>query len=450
MSVAFEDARGVVNDEAPSATSASEEAVPQSRSKDPAFLLERTEEYFHGRVASSFKGRHPLKGRTPGPGDVLMRSNDYLCLAGDRRLIEAEVEALKTHGHGNSVSRVWDYYSNVDLNSFELRLARLMGAEDAVLCNSGYCANVGLIQAITKPQTPVYIDMTAHLSMWEGVTSAKATAIPFRHNDADYLERKIKQHGPGVIAVDSVYSTSGDICPIADIVAVAERNDCVLIVDETHSFGCHGPNGAGLVSQLGLDARVHFRTIGLSKAVASRGGVVVCSKRNAEFVRFEAYPAIFSTSVLPHEVAGYNAVLDIFETDGWRRDRLHQHHAELRAGIDALGYNMEASQTQIISLESGDCLSTVKLKDALERNGIFGSIFFPPAVPETRCSMRLTVNCGLTSREITHVIDTLRDIREEVEMASWKSTRRRAAKAVTQSPEPARIVKAGASEERAA
>ena len=111
------------------------------------------------------------------------------------------------------------------------------------------------------------------------------------------------------------------MAPLHELVEVCERHGAALIVDETHSFGAQGPGGAGLVVAAGLAERVHFRTIGLSKAVASRGGLIVCSRRNAEYFRYESLPAIFSTSVMQHEVAGYDAVLDILENEEWRRDQ---------------------------------------------------------------------------------------------------------------------------------
>ncbi len=391
---------------------------------DPDFLHNKVQTYYHNRIEEKWQGNHPLKGLPSGPNSVLMRSNDYLCLAGDKRIIKSEIRALRKLGHGDSASRVWGYHLQDTMRTFELRLAKLMKAEDSVLCNSGYCANVGLIQTFATLETPIYIDMRAHISLWEGITSARAKATPFRHNDVGHLERLIKKNGSGFIIVDSLYSTDGNISPLEEIVQVSERYNCVMIVDETHSFGTHGPNGAGLVVKKGLADRVHFRTVGLSKAVASRGGVVICSKRNAEFFRYEAFPSIFSTSVLQHEVAGYNAVLDVLESDDWRPKRLHKNHAFLKKHISALGYNIENCKSQLISLESGDILTTIKLRQILEENDIFGSIFFPPAVPDKRCLIRFSVNCALSTKQLNHVIDVCKNIREEIKLEEWRSTRR--------------------------
>jgi CAI-1 autoinducer synthase len=176
---------------------------------------------------------------------------------------------------------------------------------------------------------------------------------------------------------------------------------------------------------LGLAHRVHFRTVGLSKAVASRGGVVIGSARNMEFFRYEAYPMIFSTSVLGHEVAGFEAALDIIETEEWRRTRLHHNHAVLRAGLDDLGYNVDDCDTQILSLEAGLETDVRRLRDALEENDVFGSVFCAPATPKKRALVRFTVNASLTAEQINHVLSAGARIRTEVGMAGWASTRRR-------------------------
>jgi CAI-1 autoinducer synthase len=170
---------------------------------------------------------------------------------------------------------------------------------------------------------------------------------------------------------------------------------------------------------------VHFRTVGLSKAVASRGGLVVSSRRNIEYFRYESLPTIFSTSVMQHEVAGFDAVLDILQREDWRRDKLHANHTYLRQGLDALGYNVAASKTQIIALEPGDIRQTTVLRDALEKRGVFGAIFFPPATPDKRCIIRFTVNCGLSRHELDRIIEVCGEIREEVGMAEWRSTKRK-------------------------
>jgi len=406
---------------------------------DPEFIRERTDDYYVRRKLELWQGAHPLQGRAPRPGDIKVRSNDYLCLAEHPHIIESEIAALKAGGHGDAVSRVWIHHQRDITQEFEHRMASLMQAEDVVLCSSGYTANVGLLQSFAARDKPVYLDMKAHISLHEGVVSAGAKPFLFRHNDPNSLERLLAANGPGLVAVDALYSTDGAKAPLKDFVEVCERFGAALIVDETHSFGAQGPNGAGIVVAEGLADRVHFRTVGLSKAVASRGGVIACSRRNAEYFRYESLPAIFSTSVMQHEVAGFDAVLDILVTEEWRRTALHANHAYLKAGLDRLGYNVDASWAQIIALEAGDIVQTTNLRDALEERGVFGAIFFPPATPEKRCLIRFTLNCGLSRDDLDRIIQVCADIREEVGMAEWRSTKRKKAAVSADSARPEKL-----------
>lgn len=392
---------------------------------EPDFLARRVNHYYDQRLGAECGGIHPMKGRVPNVGSIRLRTNDYLCIARHPYFVEAEIAALREFGHGDSISRSFIHHYDDPLSRFEKRLAQLMRAEAAVLVNSGYGANVGVVQAIINEGTPVYVDMKAHISLWEGIKSGGGKIVPFRHNDIQNLARLTKVHGAGVVIVDAVYSLDGDICPLREMLAVVEDSGSVIVVDETHSFGAMGEAGAGLVVSQGLSDRVHFRTVGLSKAVASRGGAIICSHRHAEFLRYESVQAIFSTTVLQHEVAGYNAALDIFEREPWRRDVLHANHDRLHAGLADLGYNVESSRAQIIALEAGDIQTTTRLRDALESRGVFGAIFMPPATPQKRCLMRFTVNCGLTPAEIDHVIEVCGEIRHELDVENWASTKRK-------------------------
>lgn len=392
--------------------------------RDPAILDARIEAAYAERDNLHRLDRL-LNGSVPGPDAVLMRTNDYLGLAAHPRVIAAEIAALEEGGHGDSLSRIFAHRREDRHRALERRLAQMTKAEDAVLCMSGYCANVGLIQAITQPEMPVYLDMLAHASLWEGVKSGGATPRPFRHNDPNHLERQVITYGPGVIAVDALYSTSGHIAPLAELCDIAERHGCVLVVDETHSFGAHGSDGAGLVEAMGLAPRVHFRSFGMSKAVASRGGAIVCSARNADFIRYEAMPMIFSTSVLAHEVAGFEAALDVVRDEPWRRAKLHANHARLRDGLDAIGYNVDISDSQIIGLEAGSDEAIIAFRDAVERHGIFGSVFCAPATPRNRAILRFTVHCNLTDADMRTVLRSLEAVWHEVGAAHWASSRRR-------------------------
>lgn len=399
--------------------------VPAFRNADlPEFLDLRVDRYYHERVRDAWQGGHIMRGRIPGADALHLSSNDYLSLAQHPDILKAMADSILRDGNGLLMSGIFLHGDDCPQLALERRLAHFMQAESGVLCQSGYAANTGLIQAIADDGTPVYADMMAHMSLWEGVRAAGATAVPFHHNDPEHLERQVLRHGPGIVVVDAIYSTSGNICPLAEIAAICEAQGCIFVVDESHSLGTHGPDGAGLVAELGLADRVHFRTASLAKAFAGRAGFITCPERFNEYFKFESNPAIFSSTLLPHEVAGLAATLEVVRREGWRRERLHANAAWLRTALEGLGYNLNDSRAQIVSLEPGPEQQTIVLRDALESRGIFGSIFCAPATPKNRSLMRFSVNAGLGAAQLERLADVCREIRDEVDLANWPSTRR--------------------------
>lgn len=389
----------------------------------PAFVASRVDAHHLDRVGKTWGGDHLLHGRVPGPDAIHFSSNDYLCLAGQTELVNAQIRALQQEPHDLLMSAIFLHGENPQ-SLLEMKFARFLGYEDSLLSQSGWSANVGLIQSLAGPDNPVYPDMLAHASLWEGARAADARAIPFMHNDAAHLERQIRKHGPGIIAVDSVYSTNGSMCPVRDILEVAERTGSVLVVDESHSLGTHGPGGAGVVAGLKLQERVHFITASLAKTFAGRAGIIACSSRFKGYFMMEARPAIFSSSLLRHDLAWLDAALDFIPKLEERRMRLREIARVVRDGLSALGYNVSDGTEQIIALEAGPEPQTMVLRNALQENGIFGAVFCAPATAKNRSLMRLTLNSGLTSVEIARLIEVSKKIRDQVNMQDWSSTRR--------------------------
>lgn len=391
---------------------------------EPEFLELRINRHYRNRVQDLWGGRNLLHGLRPGINSVQLMSNDYLALSKHPNIVSNISKELHKEEGGMLMSAVF-LHGDSPQQHFERRLAHFLGAERGILCQSGWCANTGLIQSIADEKTPVYIDMLAHMSLWEGARSAGAPVVMFHHNDPNHLERQVLKHGPGVIVVDSVYSTNGSICPLQDIVDLGTTYGCVLVVDESHSLGTHGKYGEGLVASMGLEGRVHFRTTSLAKAFSGRAGFITCSDRFGDYFAFESNPAIFSSTLLPFEVAGLDATLTVIQTEGWRRKKLHHSAELLRSQLDELGYNLNGSESQIISLESGTEQQTIKLKDALEIRGIFGSAFFAPATPKNRAIIRFSINSDITEPELNRVIEVCAEIRNEVDLGNWPSTRRK-------------------------
>ncbi|MFN9209960.1 MAG: alpha-hydroxyketone-type quorum-sensing autoinducer synthase [Betaproteobacteria bacterium] len=387
-------------------------------------LWRRIEGDFLQRFTNEWGGRAIVHGRPAGPDAIHLDGNDYLGLSGNPEIVNAIVQALKMDASFAIQSSAF-LLDEHPARRLEKSLACWLGKQDAMLCQSGYAANVGLLQAITDQDTPVYVDSLAHMSLWEGAHTARAPAQPFRHNDPDHLERLLASGGPGVVVVDAVYSTSGELCPLAEIVDVVERYGSMVVVDESHSLGTHGLGGRGLCSALGLASRVHFITASLAKAFAGRAGFFTVPHGLRNFMLLQSYPNIFSSCLLPHEVEGLSATLSLVQRADQQRLRLRANVRRLRDTLDKLGYPLAGSE-QIISLVAGTESDAIKLRDTLEDHNIFGAIFCAPATSRKRAMVRLTVSAALTDSEIDRVIEVAREIAPQVKPWTWPAARRAA------------------------
>lgn len=399
-----------------------EDTKPASATREIPFLAQRVERYYRERAVNPVTGGHILKGRIPADGDILLTSNDYLSIARHPEIVEAQRRTLHDEGHGIPRSSVF-VFGDSPLRRLEGEIAAAMRAEDAIVAQSGWCANTGLLQSIASPETPVYIDMFAHMSLWEGVKSAGAPARPFRHNSVESLRKLIAKHGPGVVVVDSLYSTNGDVCPLREVIEAAREGGCVIVVDEAHSLGVYGEHGEGMVAELGLAEHVHFRTASLSKAFAARGGLILCSARHAEYLRYQSLPAIFSSGLLPHEIEGLSATVRVISRERFRRDKVLRNAGTLRAGLRELGYAVGDDSTQIVALVPGAEHLTIQLRDALEARGVFGSVFCDPATPRNRSLVRFTLNADLSAPDLERIAQVCAEVRGVVDIDQWPQAR---------------------------
>ena len=391
----------------------------------PPFVGRRMDEHYVTRIQHLLGGEHLHVWQAAGADAIMLAGNDYLCIAGERSLRDAQARVLSTGAGGMLMSSVFLQQGSAQ-HRLEARLAAFMGAEDGVLAQSGWAANVGLLQTIAEPGVPVYLDMLAHASLWEGVQAAQASAVPFLHNDAAHLARQVARSGAGIIVVDALYSTNGSVAPLQLVADIAQRSGSILVVDESHSLGTHGPRGAGLVAALGLQERVHFRTASLAKAFAGRAGFITCSRQFKGYFLASSRPAIFSSCLLEHELAWFDAALDFIAGAGadTRRAALHAAARTVREGLRALGYNVDDGSEQIVALEAGSEPDTLRLRKALERRGVVGAVFCAPATAKNRALVRLTLNAGIDAAQCARLLEACADMRAEVGMEHWPSTRR--------------------------
>jgi CAI-1 autoinducer synthase len=388
-----------------------------------ARLQDRIATEFASRLRDEWGGKFVTHGRAPVSNDVRLDGNDYLSITGHPEIVHAQLGAIRSDSEFVLQSGVFQLEGN-SAWQLERSLCDWLGVEDGLLCQSGYTANLGLLQVIADPHTPVYMDSLAHMSLWEGARAAQAPVYPFRHNDPQHLAKMMERHGAGLVVVDSVYSTTGALCPLREMVEAAERSGSMILVDESHSLGTHGPEGAGLCAMLGLTHRVQFITSSLAKAFAGRAGFFSMPAELRNYLMCHSFPSIFSSCLLPHEVAGLQATLGVIRKSDEARRRLHANTRRLRTSLTGLGYPIHQGSEQIISLEAGLEFDTLALRDALEAQGVIGAVFCAPATSRNRAMVRLTLNAGLTDAEMTHVETAAEVVAAQVKPWQWPIARR--------------------------
>lgn len=397
----------------------------------PAVRHPRLSAHLQGRIAVEFAarlrdewgGKFVTHGRVPNSTAVRLDGNDYLSITGHPLIVRAQLDSIRSDSGFVLQSGVFQLEGNTAWQ-LERALSDWIGVEDGLLCQSGYTANLGLLQVIADPQTPVYMDSLAHMSLWEGARAAQAPVYAFRHNDPAHLAKTMQRHGPGLVVVDSVYSTTGALCPLREIVEVAERSGSMILVDESHSIGTHGPAGAGLCALLGLTHRVQFITCSLAKAFAGRAGFFSMPAELRNYLMCHSFPSIFSSCLLPHEIAGLHATLQVIKESDDARRKLQANTRRLRRSLSDLGYPIHQGSEQIISLEAGAEFDTLALRDALEGHGVFGAVFCAPATSRNRAMVRLTLNAGLTDAQLCHVESVAKAVAPKIKPWDWPIARR--------------------------
>ncbi|HBC3489138.1 TPA: quorum-sensing autoinducer CAI-1 synthase [Vibrio alginolyticus] len=368
----------------------------------PSFIEERLDFYIQDLIEPNENKKHLVLGKRPPCNAVVLQSNDYLALSHNKEIQSAHRDAISQHDDNVVMSAIF-LQDDESKPVFETQLASFVGMPSCLLSQSGWAANLGLLQTICAPNIPVYIDFFAHMSLWEGARIAGAQIHPFMHNNTSHLRKQISRHGSGIIVVDSVYSTIGTIAPLRDIYEIAQEFDCGLVVDESHSLGTHGPQGAGILQGLGLTHKVDFITVSHAKTFAYRAGAILGPEKLAKTLPFVAYPAIFSSTVLPQEIIRLEKTLDVIRKSDDKRDILFERAKSLAVGLKRIGFTIR-SESQIIALECGNERNTERVRDFLEERNVYGAVFCRPATGRNKNIIRFSVNADMTAAEVDHVL----------------------------------------------
>lgn len=320
-------------------------------------------------------------------------SNDYLALSEHPDLIAASRQCLEDFGAGAGAARLMS--GDLELfHTLEIEVAKLKGREAALVFGSGYLANVGVIPALVGRDDVIFCDRLNHASIYDGCRLAGSRLVRFRHNDMDHLEDLLKTRrgtGEALIVVESVYSMDGDMAPLRDLVALKNRYDCLLMVDEAHATGLYGDNGGGLVQAEGLALEVDVALGTFGKALGSYGAFVAGSRDLVDLLVNRARSFIYSTA-LPPAVAGASlaAVRLVREQPGLRAD-LQRKVALFKGALHDQGITADLGPSQIIPLMVGESGRAMELAAALGRRGIFATAVRPPTVPQGTARLRFSV-----------------------------------------------------------
>jgi 8-amino-7-oxononanoate synthase len=345
-------------------------------------------------------------------------SNDYLGLSGDARLREAVSAALAAGSPmGSTGSRLLSGHARC-WEELEEDLAAFGGAEAALFFNSGYAANTGLFGCVLKAEDIVFSDSANHASIIDGIRLSGARKVIFPHLDLNALEDQLHRNAPArgkrLIAAESVFSMDGDRAPIADLLALADRYEAELVVDEAHATGVLGPNGRGLVAAAGATQRVLAVVHTCGKALASAGAFVLCSKTLKEYLVNRARPFIFSTALPPYVAAQVSAAVRIAASADAEREALQKVAAHLRARLREQGFDTARSDSQIVPVILGENERALATAARLRADGFAVRAIRPPTVPPGAARLRLSLTAKHTMKMMDRLTDSLIRAREEV------------------------------------
>jgi len=353
----------------------------------------------NARVYPEAGGIIKINGR-----DVLnFSSNDYLDLARHPHVMDRSREALDQYGIGSTASRLVTGTLPIH-EELESRIAKEKGFASVLVFGSGYMANAGTIPVLAGKRDLIFADKLVHASMIDACRLSGAKLVRFAHNDPSALEQRLEQHanhsGRKLIITESVFSMDGDLAPLPEIAALAEKHGAMLMVDEAHATGTFGPNGAGLVREHGLENRVTVSMGTMSKAMAGYGGYVACSVNLRRLLVNSARAFIYTTAPPPAVIGAALGALDVLEASPKLGSILQANAAYFRSLLHEAGLDTLQSQSQIIPIVIGENEKAVAVSQRLREQGIIAAAIRPPTVPAGSARLRISIT-------LAHLVDDL-------------------------------------------
>ncbi len=343
---------------------------------------------------------------------IMIGSNNYLGFTSEKRVIEAGIEALKKYGSGNSGSRFLN--GTLDLHiELEEKLAKFLHKEKVMTFSTGFQSNLGIISAIVGRHDVILCDRENHASIYDACRLSFGEMFRFKHSDMADLEEKLKQipSDKGILIVtDGVFSMSGEICKLPEIVNLAKKYGARVMVDDAHGLGVLGAHGRGTAEHFGLEDEVDIYMGTFSKSLASLGGYVASTEEVIDYVMHTSRPYIFSASMTPASVACALESLKMLEENPKRVQDLAEISKYMRDGLKKLGVKLIDSITPIIPIYVyDDEKAFVACKMLLER-GVYVNPVVSPATPKGMALLRTSYTATHTKQQMDKAMKVIKEV----------------------------------------
>lgn len=375
---------------------------------------EKTEKYGYKMIREpSFGPRVKLsRPRSGGRNDyIVMGSNDYLGLGSHPEIIASAKKALDQYGFGSTGSPISTGTTKLHVDLAE-KIARIHNKQAALLFNSGYAANVGIISSITTANDLIVADQFAHASIQDAMQMSKATSRFFKHNDVSHLktilEKERNQYNGALVITEGVFSMDGDLARLDEIYRVAREYNCRIMVDQAHCFGVVGPNGLGIIDKYNLFKEIDIIMGTFSKICGGIGGFVTGSYDLVEWIRYFGRSQLFSVSLPPSTVAAVSTALDIFTSDRSLLENLKTNIQHFTKGLESIGYRFKTPhESAVVPVIIGDESKMGTMYQSLLNDGVWCVPVVYPAVSRKNCRFRFTVMATHSIAELDYVIASL-------------------------------------------
>jgi len=350
----------------------------------------------------------PTRAVCNGRDTILLGTYNYMGMTFDPDVVEAGKRALDDFGSGTTGSRVLNgtYQGHKDV---EAALCDFYAMDHAMVFSTGYQANLGIISTIAGKGDYIVLDIDSHASIWDGCKLGDAEIVPFKHNDIEAMEKRLRRipEGAGkLVILEGVYSMLGDIAPLAEMVAVARKYGAMVLVDEAHSMGFIGEHGRGVVELAGVLDQVDFVIGTFSKSVGTVGGFCVSNHPKFEIMRLVCRPYVFTASLPPSVVATACASIRKLMQGSNKRAHLWENSKRLHQGLTALGFKLgtDEPQSAIVAVIMPDLERGAAMWEALLKEGLYVNLARPPATPANMTLLRCSLCAEHSEEEVGTIL----------------------------------------------